>query len=558
MTSTKYLIPKKIGSVIIFVLVIVQGFSQKLIVSNFKELPTDISAREFEVLDVNDEPCALLKVYTGFKNIKVDGNRGIEKLEEKNGEVWIWVSHGTRQLKFSKEGFPLLPFYFENELEKSTVYALELSSDEMHSIVIHTGTETTDVFIANKKYTSNVTIPGFSEGNYPVKIVKLGYKTIFDTLRVTKDNLYFSYSLEPIQQQKLKIKSIPTGAFLIINGQPVGNTDFTGFYYPGEYRIQLSKKDYLPIDTLIVFESSKSSEVLLTMGKNFAWLRFYAKPTTARIMLDGNLVANLSQHRLDLGTPHQLIVQAPYYRTYQEALKIQRGDSLNKIIELESQKGELAFVIEPEHFKINVVNERDSFATWNGSSVINLPVGDYQLDINEKGYRKYDTLFQIKDFQRTTLNVTMVERNFNRFTGGALSALLPGGGQFYAQRQKMGFVYMVSTFVLAGASGYFYMDADKKSQTYKTAQTDYLNETNIANIENARNAMNQAYDDYEASAKLRNTIITTTGIVYLINIIDAAVFTRYHAPLRKKGDEKPKIGLYNSANSIGLNLTYTF
>ncbi|MCK9206894.1 MAG: PEGA domain-containing protein, partial [Salinivirgaceae bacterium] len=297
MTSTKYLIPKKIGSVIIFVLVIVQGFSQKLIVSNFKEQPTDISAREFEVLDVNDEPCALLKVYTGFKNIKVDGNRGIEKLEEKNGEVWIWVSHGTRQLKFSKEGFPLLPFYFENELEKSTVYALGLSSDEMHSIVIHTGTETADVFIANKKYTSNVTIPGFSEGNYPVKIVKLGYKTIFDTLRVTKDNLYFSYSLEPIQQQKLKIKSIPTGAFLIINGQPVGNTDFTGFYYPGEYRIQLSKKDYLPIDTLIVFESSKSSEVLLTMEKNFAWLRFYAKPTTARIMLDGNLVTNLSQHR---------------------------------------------------------------------------------------------------------------------------------------------------------------------------------------------------------------------------------------------------------------------
>lgn len=54
-------------------------FAQKLIVSNYKHHPTDISAREYEVMDINDEPCALIKIYTGFKGLKVDGNRGVEK-----------------------------------------------------------------------------------------------------------------------------------------------------------------------------------------------------------------------------------------------------------------------------------------------------------------------------------------------------------------------------------------------------------------------------------------------------------------------------------------------
>ncbi len=558
MASLKYPILKKLGSIIIFVLVLVQGFSQKLIVTNFKEIPTDISAREFEVLDVNDEPCALIKVYTGLKNLKVDGNRGVAKMEEKNGEVWIWVSHGTRQLKFTKDGFPLLPFYFDNELEKSTVYSIELSSDELYSIVVHTGTEVADVFISAKKYSSNTTIPGFLAGNYPLKVVKLGYKTIFDTLRITKENLYFTYSLEPMQQEKLKIKSNPSGSFLIINGQPIGQTDFIGFYYPGEYRIQLSLKDHLPIDTNIIFDPSIGSEFNFLMRPNFAWIRINTKPSNAQIVMDGKVSANPGNFKLDLGIPHQLIVQAPNFRKFQEALHLQNGDSISRMIQLIPQKGELAFIVEPEFSNIHVINERDSMESWTGSKVINLPVGKYKMDINEKGYYQLDTTFQIHDAQRTTMNLVLTERNFNRFTGGALSALFPGSGQFYAQRQKMGYVYMVSTLVLAGASGFFYIDANKKSRTYQDAQTDYLNESNINNIERARNAMNQAYSDYESSAKVRNTMLTSAGIVYLINIIDAVLFTKYHAPSRKNADDKTKVGFYNNPQSFGVNVTYTF
>ena len=98
-----------------------QLFGQELSVKNFKENITDISARENQVLDVNGDPCALIKIYTGVKGLEIDGNRGVEKKDERSGVVWVWLPEGTRQLKISKERMPMLVYPLPMELKKSTV-----------------------------------------------------------------------------------------------------------------------------------------------------------------------------------------------------------------------------------------------------------------------------------------------------------------------------------------------------------------------------------------------------------------------------------------------------
>lgn len=530
-----------------------QGSAQKLIVSNFVELPTDISAREFEVLDVNDDPCAIVKIYTGLKNIKVDGNQGVENVEEKDGAFWVWVPQGTRQLKISKDGFALLPYYFEKELEKSSVYSFELASDELFSIIISTGNEIADITINHKKYSSNSTISGLPAGDYPVVINKIGFKPVIDTLSVSKERLFFNYTLTRATQHILKIESNPTNVMLTINGQPIGRTDFTGFYFPGEYRIQLAMIDYMPVDTILQFDPEKSTEFKFELVKNVGWINLSVTPANTLLTIDGVKVLP-GIHKLNAGMAHQITGKAQFYKPYIEAISIEKNSTIQKNIIMQPQEGELSFIIEPPHIPIQVSNNRGQSANWVGNKVQKLPIGYYLLNLNEKGYFKLDTSFAIKDEQRTNLNLKLTERKYNRIAAGAFSTLFPGGGQFYTQRNKVGMAYMFSTLALAGTAAYFYQKTDQLASEYEAAKTTYDNETSLENIPVAREQMVVAYTDYEEAAKARDLLLYTAAGVYVLNIIDAVAFAKYHAPSNPKN--KLDVSFYSSSIANGIRIAY--
>lgn len=548
---------RKLLSIVILLLLCFsyQGSAQKLIVSNFVELPTDISAREFEVLDVNDDPCAIVKIYTGLKSIKVDGNQGVERVEEKNGAFWVWVPQGTRQLKISKDGFALLPYYFEKELEKSSVYSFELATDELFSIIISTGNEIADVSINHKKYSSNSTISGLPAGEYPVVISKIGFKPVIDTITVSKGKLFFAYNLTRATQHILKIESNPTNAMLTINGQPIGRTAFTGFYYPGEYRIQLAMIDYMPIDTILLFDPEKSAEFKMEMVKNVGWINLTVTPANTLLTIDGVKVMP-GIHKLNAGMAHQITGTAQFYKPYIEAISIEKNSTLQKSILMQPQEGELSFIIEPTNIPIQVSNNRGQSANWVGNKVQKLPIGNYLLNLNQKGYFKIDTSFIIQDEQRTNLNLKLTERKFNRIAAGTFSTLFPGGGQFYTQRNKVGLAYMFSTLALAGTATYFYQKTDQLANEYEAAKTMYDNETSIDNIPTVRAQMVDAYTEYEDAAKTRNIFTVATAGVYLLNIVDAVVFAKYYSPSNPKS--KLNVGFFSNSKSNGVNLAYTF
>lgn len=535
-----------------------QLFGQELSVKNFKENITDISARENQVLDVNGDPCALVKIYTGVKGLEIDGNRGIEKKDERSGVVWVWLPEGTRQLKISKEGMPMFVYPLPMELKKSTVYSFELSSDQLFSVIINTGDVDADVFINDGTFKTNTTIAGLPEEKYPIRIEKLGYLVIEDTIAVNQSNLYFAYTLEHSKQDVLKINSDPDGAVVLIDGEHVGFTNFSGYRFPGEYHLQITRKDYLTIDTTIVFDPEIQSTFSFKIIKNTGWLKTIIFPTGSNIAIDGVFVLP-GIKEINAGLGHNIIVNKLRYRTFSEAFEVPRGDTLLINVTLKHEQGDFSFVIDPDDADINLAKEVIAIAVdnefkekkWNGNTQITMPAGRYSLEAKRKGYLKVDTTFMINDAKTAYLYMTLPPKKLKRGSAIVLSVLFPGMGQFYSQRNGAGAGYFTAGLLGSAASGYYFLLTESLAKDYNAAKSAYLNELNIGSIPLKREEMDNAYQSYQDAVKMRDLCIGITAGIWFVNIVDAAVFVKMYKPFLQ-GSIGNK-GNYRLAASPGIN-----
>ena len=535
-----------------------QLFGQELSVKNFKENITDISARENKVLDVNGDPCALIKIYTGVKGLEIDGNRGVEKKDERSGVVWVWLPESTSQLKISKEGMPMLVYTLPKELEKSTVYSFELSSDQLFSVIINTGNVDADVFINNSTYKTNTTIAGLPEEEYPIRIEKLGYLVFEDTIAVNESSLYFAYTLEHSKQDILKINSTPDGAVVLLDGENIGITNFSGYRFPGEHHLQITKKDYLTIDTTIVFDPEIQSTFSFKIIKNTGWLNAIIKPSGSIITVDGvSVLPGIKE--INAGSGHNIIVNKPRYRTFSEAFEVPRGDTLAMNIALEHAQGDFSLVIDPGDADINLAKEVITIAVdnefkkkkWNGNTQLTMPAGQYSLEASRKGYVKMDTSFFLYDAKTTYLSMTLPPKKLKKSSAIVLSVLFPGMGQFYSQRNGAGAGYFTAGLLGSTATGYYFLLTESLAKDYNDAKSAYLNESNISSIPQKREEMDNAYQSYQDALKMRNLCFGITAGIWVVNIVDAAVFAEMYKPVLQGSIGNN--GSYRLAASPGIN-----
>jgi hypothetical protein len=80
------------------------SFSQNFKVISFEEDMSDLSAVSYARTDVNDDKCAIIKVYTNLDNLYFETRLGIEgDIVNKTGEFWIYVSPKEKQLKMLEQ-----------------------------------------------------------------------------------------------------------------------------------------------------------------------------------------------------------------------------------------------------------------------------------------------------------------------------------------------------------------------------------------------------------------------------------------------------------------------
>jgi len=79
------------------------------------------------VLDQNGEKCALIKIITTGTDFRFDvGSLGVRKVEQKPGEIWLYVPFGIKKIKLNHQKFGYCEYITKVSIEKARTYVMKL------------------------------------------------------------------------------------------------------------------------------------------------------------------------------------------------------------------------------------------------------------------------------------------------------------------------------------------------------------------------------------------------------------------------------------------------
>ena len=222
--------------------------AQKLSVESFSLAASDISAQTQPRKDLNDAPCALVKVQFVGNILNVKGNVILPLLKE-DYETWVYLTHGSRQMQVTaKHYLPLMikfADYGVESVEKNRTYVLVLNQMGMSSNPADVSTTASTVSVS------------------PVQVPAVPSNTISDDVITipVKDGIC-------IEMVKVEGGTFMMGATSEMknpnsNEKPVHQVTLTNDYYMGKYEVTQAlwqavmgsnpseyKGDNLPVETV--------------------------------------------------------------------------------------------------------------------------------------------------------------------------------------------------------------------------------------------------------------------------------------------------------------------
>jgi hypothetical protein len=392
----------------LFVCINLKAQEKELIIKDFIEDVLDLSAREHEEKDMNDRPCAMLKIRTGLTGISF--TKTVEKQKATEGELQVWISEGTKTLEITKAGYPLLQYIFPVEIKASTVYTcrlfakgdkIEASLDaNLLSLTFHFNQEA--VFVAKESgapVRSAGKVSGFSlaEGKYSFEISKEGFEMVKQEVSLRKDTTIAVNLKAGLSKGKMKLPgiisvfSVPEGAKVYLNDQEVGVTPYTDQVISGAYTIRIYKELYQAFHSTIAIKEGETKELPnITLPSNFGILSVSTDPQDAKIYLDGKLVKEkLSEQKIEAGK-HTIKVSADSYYDSLQTFNIINGQKHKIMLRLKPAFGTIKIFSMPEAAMISIDGENigkapvENVKLSKGEHIISASLGDLFSEAEEK------------------------------------------------------------------------------------------------------------------------------------------------------------------------------
>lgn len=102
------------------------SMGQEVKIVNFQRLDRDLMARTQQRLDLNEVPCAVLRVsVANARSYTFQGNI-IGDVIYKMGEAIVYMTQGSRNITISSDKFGSMKYEFDTKLEKQVVYKLTM------------------------------------------------------------------------------------------------------------------------------------------------------------------------------------------------------------------------------------------------------------------------------------------------------------------------------------------------------------------------------------------------------------------------------------------------
>ena len=278
---------------------------QDISVKSFQLLPDDLTARVDAVTNDNGQTCALVKMVTTERGFvfETDGLGMCKAVDESQaGEVWIWLSPGSRRLTIKHKALGVLRNYeYPVSIEGGNTYEMVLVTGRVHTYVEELNTANYLVLSVSPPE-AMVKIDGsmvflkdgcfsnrFSLGEHRLEVFCDLYYPVTKTFKIEPDNkTVMELSLAPNFGYIVVNTQPESGAAVYVNGRLAGETPYqSDKMAPGTYTVQVVKEMYKDAAQQVKVSDNQTASVTLSLSPNFAEPVFICNDGTAQIWVNG-------------------------------------------------------------------------------------------------------------------------------------------------------------------------------------------------------------------------------------------------------------------------------
>jgi len=328
----------------LFLCLVMAGISrsQNMKVVHFGELTNDLTANRYGTskTDENGETAALIKIVTPETGFSFDGGSlGIVAVDQKPGEIWLYVPRRAQRLTISHSAFGVLRNYaYPVPIEGAKTYEMLLDIGTGVYATITAPVAKSEVYIDNE-FVGHV--PVYNKYlNYGKHVIRAVNGKIEGTLEqyVTSDKKSLSIDIEMKDMSHLygDVRVlVDNNADIFFQGKRVASGLWDTQLKEGSYVVETRKADYEDSKTSFTVERGKKHTVNAIAPTPYTgYLSVYTRPQAVSSVDERGKYIDLSEHTPVLIGSHQFTFQKRGYVSQSREYTIARNQVVKDTVEL--------------------------------------------------------------------------------------------------------------------------------------------------------------------------------------------------------------------------------
>jgi len=316
---------------------------------------------------------------------------------------------------------------------------------------------------------------------------------------------------------------------VFLNGKSIGKASPT-LRIPkvkfGSAEIEVRKTGYKSAKSTIQIASAEEKNIDLTMEQiRLSGLNIGSSvQVDGKVTLNGKPIGELTESKTILTLndvpwgEYTVEVNAEGYKPFREKIVLSEFKRYDVLAKLKPATALLAL-----NGKIkSKIFLNDQFFGDAPAKNVEIPIGHHTLLVTRAGYETFEQSFSAQPDQSLKLDYQLVPKTAS--SAMVKSMMFPGGGQFYQERDGMGYFIRVSFLAAAGGALFTVNNVNGKTDKFNTATLLYKKETIPLLIPAKKAALVKAYDDLQSAKDQRMLALSALAGIYLYNILDVYLF----------------------------------
>jgi len=249
-------------------------------------------------------------------------------------------------------------------------------------------------------------------GEYTFYFQKNKYKPFTKTITVNSDQSFSINLIEDISQIVeykppgiVSIESEPSGCEIIINGQKIGSSPYSGILTSGEHQLELRKELYYTAVLSFSLDEGETKNIRQNLDPKFGFINVISTPSDVNVTIDGKNFGKtpLSQLKLMSGR-HEITAEKELYHPYSATHDIDDGEEKTLEVILKEAFGKMLITTSPEESaEIYIDGQRKGVTPFVFDPC---PSGKYLIEVKKQYYNPVTeqvTVIDGSDVKRTLI-----------------------------------------------------------------------------------------------------------------------------------------------------------